>query len=1015
MRRESVSGLGIGGNVQSRMATQTVRPLSGGPPSSSQVCELCGRAFGSVRGLGQHRRMTHAAQSNDRINTVRSRSRWSPEELRLMAEMEANATIEGILDLGEYLSAKKPDRSKEAIRLRRRHAEYKAMVASLIASLRNDQQIPGSDMSLDTDTQQVGWLDEMRISVEEVRKIRNQYAKAFQLLGEAALRGEHMDEMAFTNAIKSMFGTTRSPRGPMHCNVVQYHGTAKQRRRQQYARVQKLYKTDTKAAVRIILDNADQSSIKLPTVGDMFQAWGGTFGGGEGMPRDLEWDQSFQKESMKALWDMVTIEEIEGASLASDSAAGPDGISPRAWNRVNNKIKRLIYNLFIWYEKVPSAFKVSRTVFIPKEEGGSTDPSDFRPLTVCSVVLRGFNKILARRLVTLHEFDKRQHAYLPRDGVGACVFELSAVIDEARRRLRELHVAGLDISKAFPSVKHGDIVVSQMRAGCPRGFVNYVRGMYTDVKTEMQFEGHKEVTLMNRGIYQGDPFSGPFFTMDQEDMLKSLNSNVGVDIGCERLNASSYADDANLYGTTRAGVQLNIDRYSRTGKVKGLEINAKKSWTLSLVPSGKEGKMKVETGKPFNVGGVNIKELTVSDLWRYLGVDYKCDGPELLGVTLDDELQKLSKGPLKPQQRVHILKAYVIPRHQHKLVLSRTSAKSLKRLDIVVRQRVRKWLSLPKDVPVAYLHAPVKAGGLGIPCLQLWVPLMRLNRLERAIENGSAIMVALRDCNLFKSIIHSCKQSLAVLQAERPTMLSYGTYWRNQLILKVDGKDLEQAWVHRSSTSWNSNMMSNVSGEDYVHYHQIRANALPTRVRTARGRPNKETSCRGGCRRSETAQHVIQECHRTHGVRVRRHDRIVDILAEELRRKIRVLREQRIVVAGVLRKPDLILLSDDTAHVLDVQVVKCGDLNASHVRKMAKYKDQGLERHLIASYGVGVVKYHACTVSYKGVWCQESVTDLKRLGVREYCLFRIVTSTLRGTWLGWRQFNSVTFMQRSGQ
>ena len=96
-----------------------------------------------------------------------------------------------------------------------------------------------------------------------------------------------------------------------------------------------------------------------------------------------------------------------------------------------------------------------------------------------------------------------------------------------------------------------------------------------------------------------------------------------------------------------------------------------------------------------------------------------------------------------------------------------------------------------------------------------------------------------------------------------------------------------------------------------------------------------------------------------------------------------------------------------------MQVVKGSDLNASHEAKVGKYRDAGIGRQVMDRYRVTKVEYHACTLSFKGVWCPESVADLKKLRVSEYCFFKIVTSTLRGTWLAWRCFNSVTHV-RSG-
>lgn len=1016
--RENVGdGLNLGGRVQVRMASPTIGSQPGGPPSI-WVCETCGKEFRSKIGLGQHRRLKHPALSNDQVNVERSKRRWLPEEVRMMAQMEAEASVEGVVNLNKYLYSLKPDRTLGGIKSKRRNEEYKVQVASFIASLLTDQdtnedrQVDSQGDGKDQMSQHDLLRDEIEKSVAQMRRIRNKYARALQELGEAALRGRHMDEAVFMHTIKSMFGATRSPKGPTHGKVVQYHGSRNQIRRQQYAHVQKLFSKDIKAAARVVLDNHGQAPIILPSEAEVFTSWSETFEDGEGMPCSLEWEEGFEKDSMAPLWRAITIEEVEKAKVANDSAAGPDGISPASWNRINSKFKKLIYNLFVFYERIPKALKLSRTVFIPKVEGGSTDPADLRPLTVCSVVLRGFNKILADRMIKLHCFDKRQFAYLPMDGVGACVFQLSGLLAHAQEQRMEFHAAGLDIRKAFPSLEHREIIISQMRAGCPRGFVNYLRNMYTDVKTLMQFEGHSQMTKINRGVFQGDPLSGPIFTMALEGMLKALDSNVCVEVLGARVNAGAYADDTNLYAGTRKGLQRNIDKYSETGLVKGQEINAKKSWTLSLVPSGKEKKMKVVTGKPFNSGGVLMKELTIEDLWRYLGVKFGSKGPEKANVNLEDDLKKLTKAPLKPQQRVHMLKAYVISRHQQRLVLSRTSAKTLAKMDKQICRYVREWLRLPNDVPVAYLHAPVKSGGLGIPCLQLWVPLMRMNRLKKAIDDGSEIMMALSECTLFKSILYRCSQSLSKLGGSDANSLTYYTYWKEQLLSKVDGKDLEHASVHRSATSWNSVGMNRVSGEDYIHYQQIRSNSLPTRVRTARGRPAKDTSCRGSCRKTETIHHVIQECHRTHGVRVARHDRVVGALGEDLVGKYdEVHHKQEFRVGGGKQKPDLILIDDDTAHIVDVQVVKGSGLNASHEKKVGKYQNAEFERQVKERYGVSKVEHHACTLSFKGIWSPQSVADMKRLRVSEYCLFKIVTSTLRGTWLAWRCFNSVTHVR----
>ena len=61
--------------------------------------------------------------------------------------------------------------------------------------------------------------------------------------------------------------------------------------------------------------------------------------------------------------------------------------------------------------------------------------------------------------------------------------------------------------------------------------------------------------------------------------------------------------------------------------------------------------------------------------------------------------------------------------------LGRLTAGRLQSLDREVRSAVRSWLKLPPGVTNAYIHAPVKSGGLGIVSLSSSIPSLRRRRL----------------------------------------------------------------------------------------------------------------------------------------------------------------------------------------------------------------------------------------------------------------------------------------------
>jgi len=72
-----------------------------------------------------------------------------------------------------------------------------------------------------------------------------------------------------------------------------------------------------------------------------------------------------------------------------------------------------------------------------------------------------------------------------------------------------------------------------------------------------------------------------------------------------------------------------------------------------------------------------------------------------------------------------------MPKLHHRLELSRTRGDILHSLDKLVRRQVREWTKLTHDTSNSYIHADVKAGGLGVPCLRLSTPFMKGNRLKR--------------------------------------------------------------------------------------------------------------------------------------------------------------------------------------------------------------------------------------------------------------------------------------------
>uniref|UniRef100_A0ABD2W6C2 Reverse transcriptase n=1 Tax=Trichogramma kaykai TaxID=54128 RepID=A0ABD2W6C2_9HYME len=179
-----------------------------------------------------------------------------------------------------------------------------------------------------------------------------------------------------------------------------------------------------------------------------------------------------------------------------------------------------------------------------------------------------------------------------------------------------------------------------------------------------------------------------------------------------------------------------------------------------------------------------------------------------------------------------------------------------------------------------------------------------------------------------------------------------------------------------------------LSVRDYVQFHHVRVNTLPTRVRTSRCRRvvgGPPIECRAGCSTIETAAHVIQGCHSTHGGRILRHDAICRIAVSSLRQLgWSVRQEPHFHTREGLRKPDIVAVKDQVVKVIDAQVISASSsLDDSHRRKVAKYDTPDIRHQVASEYGVenDNISFSSITISWRGIWSAASAAkmDLKSL------------------------------------
>lgn len=290
---------------------------------------------------------------------------------------------------------------------------------------------------------------------------------------------------------------------------------------------------------------------------------------------------------------------------------------------------------------------------------------------------------------------------------------------------------------------------------------------------------------------------------------RSLPERVGFRFGApgQRVNAMAYADDVMLFAASEVGMRALLANAESALAECGLSPNSLKSWSLCLNPSGKQKLLKVDVGVSFSLAGVVIPAVGIADTFRYLGVEFSASGVREAVPKIGEDLEKIHRAPLKPQQKLVLVRDYLLPGTYHGLVLGRVGRADLSRFDVQVRAFVRRWLRLPHDVPNSYLHAPVALGGLAAPQTERLVRVWRRLRLERILSRWEDD----EEEELGEGTLEASEEASTdvVRQAQARDLYS-----------RVDGGDLAESAKCRASYGWKLEGADALSGREFVQYWQ---------------------------------------------------------------------------------------------------------------------------------------------------------------------------------------------------
>lgn len=170
-------------------------------------------------------------------------------------------------------------------------------------------------------------------------------------------------------------------------------------KRGEYAKMPSMFKSNMSRAAKLTLDGEIETT--LPSIGDMLEFWSPIF---ECPSIPVAQHPTLDVHQQKiSLAQAITTTELDSINIANGSAPGLDGVTPAAWRPCPVIIRTQLSNQLTF----PEDILASRTDFVPKNVNASS-PSDFKPISITSVVVRQLHKILAKRMMACGIIDERQ-------------------------------------------------------------------------------------------------------------------------------------------------------------------------------------------------------------------------------------------------------------------------------------------------------------------------------------------------------------------------------------------------------------------------------------------------------------------------------------------------------------------------------------------------------------------------------------------------------------------------------
>uniref|UniRef100_A0A669D6D2 Reverse transcriptase domain-containing protein n=1 Tax=Oreochromis niloticus TaxID=8128 RepID=A0A669D6D2_ORENI len=299
----------------------------------------------------------------------------------------------------------------------------------------------------------------------------------------------------------------------------------------------------------------------------------------------------------------ITLDELSAvvSQMASGTAPGIDGLPSdffkHFWSLLGRDLLDVFKECFLG-GILPASCRRAVISLIPKK-GDLTLLKNWRPVALLCADYKILSKVLSNRLKMVIELliGVDQSYCIPDRSMIDNLFLMRDVFDICKVYNAKVGIVSIDQEKAFDRVDHDFLFSTLKTFGVGRGFLTWVKLLYSDACCVVKVGGGLSCPVpVRRGIRQGCPISGQLYSIAIEPFLCRLRSKLrGFSlpdlVQSPPVVVSAYADDVNVFITDQKDVQELQECLVLYGNASSARVNWDKSeaclvgqWDLSSIP-----------------------------------------------------------------------------------------------------------------------------------------------------------------------------------------------------------------------------------------------------------------------------------------------------------------------------------------------------------------------------------------------------------------------------------------------